>query len=225
MICLIVFSSLFSGPINAETALFTDSPFWQNSVGWWRSTNTYFDGNLDYQIREYHSLVHVTADGDELIEIEHKFYPPGKAANLYGGGKVHDGEGIEVVSTTRWTVLSASTIALKSSEPAFGPPARMETQILSEDTAVRRVFNPGDGSERYRMLITLHDSNRRNIANYGLAPDAETGLSGFALFRGVRISEQSLQQARASLIKHHSIAATLRASDDSGPVVKRMDEM
>ncbi|MFK7958303.1 MAG: alpha/beta fold hydrolase [Lysobacterales bacterium] len=209
-------------PVVKQSAALLDSQFWQTSEGWWLNTNTYFDGDLDYRIREYHSLVHIRSEGPELIETEHRFYPAGDLAEFYGAGELRDGEGVEVISSTRWEVTSALSAQLISNVPLFGPQPTMHMEIVDDDVAVRRVTDPATGKERYRMLITLHGADRRNIAHYGINTDAPSGLAGFAAFRGKKIPEDTIAENRRSLRERHKVAVSVTADDRGKPVVSRL---
>jgi hypothetical protein len=219
-----------AGAAPAAAGTLSDVPFWSANAGWWESENTYLDGNLDYNIRSYNSIVHVEVDGRRVRETEYKFYPPGKLAAAYGRGQAGPGEGVEVVTITVGEQLDASgAVRITSVSPAFDDPGRMIITVLTADTALRTVANAATGIDTYRMFITLPTRDKRYVENLGIisepndAHGALGGLRGFSLFRGTRIAEGDFEGRRAALRLRNAVHAVVTAGPDDKPLVRRLD--
>jgi hypothetical protein len=225
-----LFLICIAGAAPAMAGTLGDVPFWSANAGWWESENTYLDGEMNYNIRSYNSIVHIVVDGRRVVETEYKFYPPGKLAAAYGRGQARPDEGVEVVTTTVGEQADAAgTVRITSVSPALGESARMIVTILNADTAVRTVPNAATGVDTYRMFITLPTRDRRYIQNLGIISEpgdphgALGGLRGFSLFRGTRIVEGDFERRRAALRTRNAVHAVVTAGPDDKPLVSRLD--
>ena len=217
--------------------MLADFSFWRANAGWWRSDNTYFDHDLNYNIRSYNSVIHIELDGRTYRETEYKFYAPSKLALGYGAGKTAADEGVETVTvSTGKLVDEGGTVHLMESKPAMPGTALTETRILNNDTGMRVTSDPATGFDAYRMVITMPTPDKRYVANFGLvsgtigpgaanaAPDAVTGdLRGFSLFRADRIAEADVQKWRDEFRVRNKVAAIVEAGPDGKPTVRRLD--
>jgi len=164
-----------SATATAEPAL-KDFEFWSASAGWWVSDNTYLDRKMDYNIRAYHSVVHIELDGTRYRETEYKTYPTGPIATSLGRGMTQADEGVEVVTVMTGTLVDgAGTVRLSAIGPAMGPVT--ELRPLSPDTALRATSDATTGLDSYRMFITLPTPERRYILNLGLV-SSDSGPAG-----------------------------------------------
>jgi hypothetical protein len=219
------------GAAPAGAGSLSDVPFWGANAGWWESENTYLDGELNYNIRSYNSIVHIVVEGRRVVETEHKFYPPGKLAAAYGRGQARSDEGVEVVTTTVGEqVDAAGTVRITAVSPASGDSASMTITVLTADTAVRTVPNAVTGVDTYRMFITLPTRDKRYIENLGIIsepgdPHGALGdLRGFSLFRGTRIAEGDFERRRAALRTKNAVHAVVVAGPDDKPLARRLDQ-
>lgn len=202
----------------------SDFPFWQLNAGWWRSDNTYFDGDLNYNIRSYNSVIHIELDGRTLRETEYKSYAPSKLAMARGEGSIAEDEGIEAVTVTTWELVDEDgTLRITSTQPAMPGALGTITSILDDATGSRVTRDPDTGVYAYQMLITLPTDSKRYIANYGLV--GETGdLRGFSLFRGTRISAREASAWRDNYRAMNNVAAVIEAGKNGAAVLRRLDE-
>lgn len=210
-----------------------DFDFWRASAGWWVSDNTYLDRNLDYNIRIYHSVVHIQLDGTAYRETEYKTYPPGPIATRLGKGTSQADEGVELVTVMTGTLIDAGgTVRLTTITPRMGAEPVTELRPLAPDTALRATVDDTTGLDSYRMFITLPTPERRYILNLGLvssdsgagsanaAPDAERGdLRGFSIFQGRRIEAEEAETWRARFRERHRVGAVVQADETGAPVV------
>ena len=227
----------------AERPALADYPFWNRVAGWWRADNTYFNANLDYNIRSYQSIVYVEIDGMHFRETEYKFYPPGAMATAYGRGQVRDGEGVETV-----TLLSgeldddAGTVRVLRMLPAAPVAAatlREDEQtlirVLSADTAVRITPNPVTGVDTYRMFMFMPTADRRYRSNFGIVsdrsgpgaanalPGAVPGdLRGFSLFRETRIAPDEFETWRREFRQRNAVSTIVEPDAAGGVTVRRL---
>lgn len=225
------------GTAAAEPAL-QDFNFWRASAGWWVSDNTYLDRNLDYNIRAYHSVVHIELNGARYRETEYKTYPPGPIAGWLGKGVTQADEGVELVTVMTGTLIDeAGTVRLTATEPRMGAEPVTQLRLLAPDTALRATGDDTTGLDSYRMFITLPTPQRRYILNLGLvsadsgpgaanaAPHAEPGdLRGFAIFQGRRIEAEDAETWRARFRELHRVGAIVQADETGAPVVSRPAE-
>jgi hypothetical protein len=223
---------------HASEPRLSDFAFWRANEGWWRSENTYFDRNLDYNIRSYNSVVHVELDGATYRETEYKFYPPGKMAQGLGAGRTGADEGVETVTLIVGQLQDASgTVRLKQSVPAYAGNEVTEIRVLGADNGMRVTTDPATGFDSYRMLVTLPSPDRRYIANFGLvssnagpgaanaAPGAAMGdLRGFSLFRSSRVSGDEFDRLRHEFRERNKVAAIVEPGANGTPVVRRLDD-
>ncbi|MDX2225051.1 MAG: hypothetical protein SFV21_20005 [Rhodospirillaceae bacterium] len=214
-----------------------DVPFWRANAGWWRVDNTYFDRNLDYNIRSYNSVIHIEIDGRTYRETEIKSYAPSRLAHYYGRGLTTEAEGVETVTVTTGEMIDdAGTVRIASAASGPGGEGTTEIRVLSADTAVRVTHNAATGFDSYRMFITLPAPNKRHVANYGLvsdtkgpgaanaAPDARMGdLRGFSLFRGDRIAADEAESWRATFRARNLVKAVIEPGPDGKPAGRRID--
>ncbi len=214
----------------AEPSGLLEVPFWRVNSGWWVSDNTYFDGDLNYNIRAYNSIVHVDVRNGLVIETEHKFYPPGKLAAFYGAGKIGQDEGIEVVTVSKGRQIDTQgSVRFASVSPLFGEPSTITITALSADSAFRTVLDPVNGLDSYRMLITLPVPDKRYVASFGLVSSAEPdhldlgGLRGFSLFRGDRLHAGEFDRTRARLRAVNKVRAVVTGDESAAPQVQLLE--
>jgi hypothetical protein len=216
--------------VSAEELMLADVPFWKVNTGWWASINTYFDGELNYNIRSYNSIVHIEINGRSMLQTEHKFYPPGKMALNYGAEKIGVNDGIEVVTVMKAEQIDpAGTVQVTQVVPQFGAPLEATIRVLGPDTGVLIFSGPEGGVDSYRMFITLPAPDKRYIANFGLVseagrePSVVGDLRGFSLFRGSRISADDFEQKRSELRLINNVRAVLTADTDNNPLIRILD--
>jgi hypothetical protein len=224
---------LLGGAIATADPALKDFDFWSASAGWWVSDNTYLDRKMDYNIRTYHSVVHIELDGTRYRETEYKTYPPGPIATWLGKDVTRADEGVELVTVMTGTLVDgAGTVRLSAIGPAMGQVT--ELRPLSPDTALRATREAATGLDSYRMFITLPTPERRYLLNLGLvssnsgpgaanaAPDAEPGdLRGFSIFQGRRIEAGEAETARARFRELHSVGAIVQADGTVEAVISR----
>jgi hypothetical protein len=224
-----------AGATAAAGPALQDFDFWRASAGWWVSDNTYLDRNLDYNIRAYHSVVHVEVIDGLYRETEYKTYPPGPIATWLGQGTTQAEEGVELVSVITGELIDAEgTVRMTAIAPSFGEQPPTEIRLLSPDTALRATGDETTGLDSYRMFITLPTPDRRHILNLGLvssdsgpgaanaAPDARPGdLRGFSIFRGRRIEAGDADTWRSHFRELHRVGAIVQADKAGAPVVSR----
>lgn len=235
---VIILAAVVLSAANAAETRLKDFSFWRASDGWWVSDNTYFDHDLNYNIRAYNSIVHIELDGRRYRETEIKAYAPSKLATLYGAGRVSDEEGIETVTvTTGELVDEAGTVRFLKVVPDAPGAEATQIRLLTPDTAVRVTTDPLSGFDTYRMFITLPAPDRRYIANFGLfstAPDTASrnagsepavgDLRGFSLFRGRRIAAGEAEKWRQEFRVRNRVAAVVEAGMDGAAVIRRLDD-
>ncbi len=229
LLIFIFFSASFVSASAAELNL-ADVPFWKTNTGWWASDNTYFDGELNYNIRSYNSIVHIEINGRSMLQTEHKFYPPGKMALNYGAEKIGVNDGIEVVTVMKAEQIDAAgTVQITQVAPQFGTLLEASIHVLGPDTAVQIFSDSKSAVDSYRMFITIPAPDKRYIANFGLvsevAPDASAvgDLRGFSLFKGTRIRADDFEQKRSELRLKNHVRAVMTAGTDNEPVIQILD--
>lgn len=219
----LAFLLLFAtGTASGQERVLADFPFWQANAGWWRSDNTYFDKDMNYNIRSYNSVIHIELDGRTFRETEYKTYAPSKLATARGAGKISDGEGIEAVTvTTGELVDDQGTVQITRMQPPLPGVSLTTIGILDNTTGARVTRDPESGMDAYRMLISLPTRDKRYIANYGLV--SRTGeLRGFSIFRGTRIAASEAAEWREKYRSLNNVAAVITAGEDGKPVVQRL---
>ena len=231
------FAVLAVSAANAAGTQLRDFSFWRVSEGWWTSDNTYFDHNLDYNIRSYNSVIHIELDGGNYRETEIKSYAPSKLAMAYGDGRISADEGIETVTVTTGELTDeAGTVRFVKTLPEVAGSAMTQISILTQDTAVRVTSDPLSGFDAYRMFITMPAPDKRYIANFGLvsanmepgshnaAPAASIGdLRGFSLFRGNRIAAADAEKWRQEYRARNKVAAIVDVDAHGNKVIRRLD--
>lgn len=212
---------------NAEELNLADVPFWKANAGWWASDNTYFDGELNYNIRSYNSIVHIEINGRSMLQTEHKFYPPGKMALNYGAQKISANDGIEVVTVMKAEQIDAAgSVQITQVVPQFGDPLEATIRVLGPDTAVQIFSTSTNDVDSYRMFITLPAPDKRYIANFGLVSEVDReasavgDLRGFSLFRGTRIKADNFEKKRSELRLINHVRAVLTADTNNKPLIR-----
>ena len=223
-------------PVNAEDAAtdqsknLADFPFWQKMEGVWESENTYFDSNMDYQVRSYSSLVHIELDGRVFRETEYRFYPAGLSTSRYGQGLMKPGEGVElVVNTTAELIDNNGTlgnIVIDHAGSSGGPNAAY--RMLGDNDGVRTNTNPKTGVDQYRMYFNFTTPDRRFRSNFGLHGDDPQNLGGlraFILYRDHRVDPSEFETRRAALREKHNVKVISVADLDPNKrsLVTRLD--
>ena len=215
--------------VSAEDALLADHSFWQTNVGWWRSDNTYFDPDLNYNIRSYNSVIHIEIDGRTYRETEYKSYAPSQLAFRRGGGLITEEEGIEAVTVSIGELVDdTGTVRIIETQPAIPGTALTEIRILDATNAMRVTIDPETGLEAYRMMVSLPVPDKRYISNYGLvsATDgaaAPGDLRGFSVFRGTRIPDAEAATWRARYQAQNKVAAVIAPKPDGSAGITRLD--
>ncbi len=222
--------SLAQIPGDFGSKVLTDFPFWQKMEGWWESENTYFDSNMEYQVRSYSSLVHIELDGRTFRETEHRFYPAGLSTTRYGQGLMAPGEGVELVVKTTAVLIddrgTLGNIVIDHAGSSQGPNAVY--LMLGRNDGVRLNTNPDTGVDNYRMYFNFTTSDRRFRTNFGLLGDDEKNLGGlraFILYRDHRIDPAAFEVRRAALRKKYNVKVISVANPDQTPrsLVSRLD--
>ena len=196
-------------------------PYWRQTAGVWSGENTYFDGDLNYNIRSYNRLAIITVNGRDYTETEHKFYAPGALAQRFAAGAIAADRGIEVIARfTGHMTDDRGTVEIEDSgQPLAMPGLRPYVSVLSADSAMR--VTPGPNAvDAYRMLITLPTPDRRYCVNLGLvyAPGSTAAvgdLRGFAVFRENRIQASDFERMRQIFRARNAVAA-VRDTDAAG---------
>ncbi len=212
-------------PVHAQVAahddgkILSDFTFWRTMAGWWESDNTYFDSNMNYQVRYYSSLVHIELDGRVFRETEHRFYPAGLSTTRYGQGLMKPGEGVELIVNTTAELMdhegSLGNIVIDHAGSSRGPNAVY--RMLGDNDGVRLNTNPKTGVDNYRMYFNFTTPDRRFRSNFGLLGDDEQNLGGlraFILYRDHRIDQSDFETRRAALREKHNVKVISVADPD-----------
>jgi hypothetical protein len=208
-----------------------DVPFWRGSAGCWASENSYFNPQMDYNLKSYASILCVRIEGEAMIETEIKYYPASAMASGYAGGLLRAGEGVEVVNLAEGRRADeAGRVRLTRTVPVFGP-SQETTEIVpvSDDTALRQTRLAGEAHDSYRMIVTLPAPDRRYRLNLGLVSAAggaqEAGdLRGFSIFRERRIADAEVAALRAALRQRFAVGVVVRADPQGAPLRVRIEE-
>lgn len=213
----------------AEAKPLSQVPFWNMSSGWWSSDNVYFTPEHDYNVRSYHSLIEIRVEGDRVTETEYKFIPPGKLAKAYAGAIAGDDDGVEIDTVTTYLrIKGTDNVVQQAVSPALAPSDdRTSVEILSHDTAVRIVRQPGAANDYYRMFITMPTGERRYMANYGFVSKPEGrkipgDLRGFSTFDTRRISADRVEALRAQYRLRNRTTILVTPNADGKPETKRI---
>lgn len=208
-----------------------DSEFWQDSIGWWASDNTYLDSQLEPKIASYQSIVHIEEEAGRVVETTYKFYPPGESSKHYSGGRVGNDQGVELITVSTMQVLadneSAETISV--SPAIVSQPGQMVTTPLSSTVALQRKLQPGSGLADYHTIITLPTPDRRYTAMFGIYTGVENedvlagDLRGLALFASKRITAGEVQELRSRLRRLNSVGAIVSGDAQGETVVEIVD--
>ncbi len=204
--------------------------FWRQSAGWWLATSSYFDGDMNVRLHEYHALTLVEVQRDRVVETEYKFYPPGDVSPALSDGRVPAVKGLELVTVSEHMAIGAEgSVRQVSVRPAVAGAAAMETHVVAADSGIRRVVDPDSGFESYRQYVSLNAAGKRYVLNMGLlsSPElkpAELGaLRGFAISRAVRIEADQVETERARLRVLHSVGGIVSAAEDGGRQVELLE--
>ncbi|MFV8819325.1 hypothetical protein [Haliea sp. E17] len=207
-----------------------DVPFWQHAAGWWLGTNSYFDGDMNPRLREYHTLTGIEVRGDRVIETEYKFYPPGEASPYLSYGQILASQGVELVTISEHVAIAdTASVRQESIRPEIVESGGMETRVVAEDSAIRRVLDSQTGYEHYRQYVSLNPPDRRYILNMGMVSDPNDtgaglgGLRGFAISRGIRISADDVEGQRERLRRVHAVGGIVSAGNDEKRDVSLID--
>ncbi|MDG2318658.1 MAG: hypothetical protein P8L79_00205 [Rhodospirillaceae bacterium] len=230
-IALTIFLFAGGGSVLAQNGRsLADFPFWKKMEGYWESENTYFDANMDYQVRSYSSLVHVELNGHNYHETEHRFYPAGLSTSRYGKGLMQPGEGIELVVTTTGKLIddagTLGNIYIDHAGSSGGP--NVAYHMLGENDAVRTNTIPETGVDNYRMYFNFTTPDRRFRSNFGLLGNDKENLGGlraFILYRDHRIDSANFENRRAAIREQHKVKVISRAHTDGTrqSMVTRLD--
>jgi hypothetical protein len=202
-----------------DAADLSDFPFWRQMSGTWESENTYFDSDMDYQVRAYNSLVRIELAGRQFRETEHRFYPAGLGPSRYGKGIEKPGEGIElVVKTTGELIDGAGTLGNIWTDHSVGSSdPNVVYRILSRNDGVRVKTNTDTGVDNYRMyfnFITPDSRLRSNVGIHSAAEDNLGHLRAFILYRDLRVDPTVFEARRAALRKRHNVRVISVANPD-----------
>lgn len=205
-------------------------PFWRANEGWWVSENTYFAPSLDYNVRNYSSLVRIEVDARRVVETEYKFWPPGRMAAQAGRGLSREGEGVEQVTVKTFERTDdEGTARLISMEPAMALPGKVTTvRVTGADTAQQIVRDPSEPFDHYRMFISMPTPERRYLISYGLVSVAGAGaepgsLRGLSTFHGRRIQQSDFERLRADMRRKYAVRVIVTAGPDHRPKPQRLD--
>ncbi len=205
-------------------------PYWQRSAGWWLGTNSYFDGDMNVRLREYHTITGFELRGDRVIETEYKFYPPGDASPFLSYGEIPVSQGVELVTVSEHIASDAAgSVRQETIRPQIVESTGMQTDVVAADSAIRRVIDPLSGFEHYRQYVSLNPPERRYVLNMGVAsdpndPDKDVGaLRGFAVSRAVRIAAEDVEAERLRLRQHHAVGGIVSAGSGEKRDVSLID--
>jgi len=217
----------------AEPAALTGNPFWQMNLGWWQGENTYFDGEFNYNIRAYGSLLHIEIAGGVLRQTEYKFYAPSRIALGLGHGATQPDEGVELDTVTLAEPLGDDGSVRVTRVTPQAPPGETTIAVLKADTAMSVTHEAGASVDDYRMFITLPTRDRRYVANFGIIDGAGTdpdpahvgppgALRGFSVFRQTRVPDAEVSRLREELRARYHVRARVDAGPDGRPRLERL---
>lgn len=211
--CGLIFSVVASAS-NAKT-----NTFWQQSVGFWASENTYMDGHYKPKIPHYQTLNVITLQGQELISEERKFYPAGAFAASALGLSIPEDKGVQLIQITRGTINLSSGTAEYAPLNRYSQHLRTWSQVISDDTAVTTVANATTGDVSYKMVITMPTTDSRITASLGVNSqynnDDTSPLRGVSIFSAQRITEQQFDSHTEQLLRAYRVGAIVTI-DKSG---------
>ncbi|TXS92011.1 hypothetical protein FV139_14900 [Parahaliea maris] len=204
-----------------------DFEYWQQSEGWWLGNNSYMDGQMNYRVKQYHTITGIAVEDGKVVETEYKFFPPGEGSAFASGGKVGADRGIEIITISEHARAdSAGTVRQVSIRPDLAGSNGMETRLVAPDSAIRRVLDPVSGYEHYRQFISLNPRDKRYVINMGLVSEsadehADIGsLRGFAVSRAERIAADRVESERARLRVLHAVGGTVSSAPDGTRTVE-----
>jgi pimeloyl-ACP methyl ester carboxylesterase len=206
-----------------------NSKFWQDSMGWWVSDNTYLDGQLQPKIPLYQSIVHIEAQAGQVLETTYKFYPPGDLSQSVSGGRVGDDQGVEFITvSTMQAIAGAEAMETISVSPAsMSQSGRMVTTALSSTVALQQRLQGEVGLADYQIIINLPTPDRRYTTVFGLYTGLENeevapgDLRGLSLFASKRITADEVQELRSKFRILNSVGAIV-SGDAQGQTVVEM---
>lgn len=210
----------FSGLIFSSVVWASDA-FWQESVGFWASDNTYMDGQYHPKIPYYQTLNAITFDGGELRSEEIKFYPAGAFAASALGLSIPEDKGVQLIQITRGTLSTSSGKVEYAPLNRYSQHLSTWSEVISADTAITTVANATSGEVSYKMLITMPTADSRITASLGVNGqynnnnDTLLPLRGVSIFSARRITEQQFQERTAQLQREYRVGAIVTI-DKSG---------
>lgn len=222
---LVIFSALATA--EARTDL-RDVEFWRQSAGWWLAVNSYFDGDMNSRLPEYHTLTGVEVLVDRVIETEYKFYPPGEFSSDLSDGKISPENGVELLTVSEHLATGVEG-AVRQTDSVAAATVGMNTRVLAADSGIRQVVDADSGYEHYRQYLSLNKPDRRYILTLGLAsdPGAEHAglgaLRGFSLSRGERFDRRQVESERARLRIRYSVGGIVSLLADGTRHVSHID--
>jgi hypothetical protein len=206
-----------------------NSKFWQDSMGWWVSDNTYLDGQLQPQIALYQSIVHIEAQANRVVETTYKFYPPGDLSQSVSGGRVGHDQGVEFITVSTMQALAdtESMETISVSPASMSQSGQMVTTALSSSVALQRRLQGEGGLADYHIIITLPTPDRRYTNVFGLYTGLENeevapgDLRGLSLFASKRITADEVEELRSKFRTLNSVGAIV-SGDAQGQTVVEM---
>lgn len=214
--CAVLFVASLINPVKAESiSEAQQSPFWQLSAGYWLSQNTYLDGNLDYKIKQYHSIVTIHLQDDQIITEEIKFYPPrhfyGKAIGL----TIPDEVGVQLNIISTATLINQDGQAKVVDNNANMHSTTTLITPFNKDSAMLTTTAEGSEIDSYRMLITYPTKDSRMVVNLGIdtpsSKQPKGGLRGASIFNGSRINKNEIAQLQQTLRTDYHVGALVTA--------------
>ena len=215
-------SALFISPLGL-TAELASNPFWEASVGFWVSENTYLDGHYNAKIPRYQTLNAISVNGNLVTSEERKYYPPGAFAGAVLGLDIPADEGVELIQISRGEAPDDTSIVNFAPLNIFSQNQYTRLETVSADTATMTVAYKETNEIAYKMLITIPTADSRITASLGInghyaADTNESPLRGVSVFAASRISEASFNEQTLQLRKTYQVG-TLVTIDKQGNFV------
>lgn len=193
-------------------------PFWQKQAGVWQSENTYLDGNFEYRIKAYRSLVVVSLTEQTLIIREIKFYPAGSFNGAAVGLDIPADHAVQLIQVTEASAMSDQGVVEFNQVPTQNGSSVTRITPLSSDSGLMTISNRHSGVESYRAWITLPTENTRHVINLGLHTQTSDTLQagairGVSIFHGRRLENDAVPEAIARSQQDYGIATIVHYSD------------
>ncbi|GGF60065.1 hypothetical protein [Alteromonas lipolytica] len=213
--CLTRICTLTASLVLCQSALaasLEQEPFWQASVGYWSSENTYMDGQYKPKIPHYQTLNAIATEGDTVTSEERKFYPPGAFAAKALGLDIPEDKGVQLVQVTRGVAKEDASHVEFAPLNRYSHNQRTWLDSVSEDSAMMTVAYKDSGEIAYKMLITVPTANSRITASLGInghyaAKAEETPLRGVSVFSATRITQQDFEELTQQLQQQYQVGS------------------